>query len=114
MKCPQTRPLLWLFTNLTKLLVSKFLCLFVFLFWLSPMSIRHQDTISVRTKFIGCPTKEVTLISTLNFLFKLDIVGNHFASDLEDLCIIPQQSWSEMRETDFKCKFYCLLRSQIG
>ena len=77
MKCPQTRPLLWLFTNLTKLLVSKFLCLFVFLFWLSAMSIRHQDTISVRTKFIGCPTKEVTLISTLNFLFKLGAVGNY-------------------------------------
>ena len=32
MKCPQTRPLQWLFTNLTKLLVSKFLCLFVFFF----------------------------------------------------------------------------------
>lgn len=68
------------------------------------MSIRHQDTISVRKKFIGCLTKELTLISTLNFLFKLGTVGNHLASDLDDLRIIPQQSWSEMRETDFKCK----------
>ena len=31
MKCPQTRPLQWLFTNLTKLLVSKFLWFFLFL-----------------------------------------------------------------------------------
>lgn len=113
MKCPQTRPLQWLFTNLTKLLVSKFLCLFVF-FLLSAMSIRHQDTISVRKKFIGFPTKEVTLISTFKFLFKLGTVWNHLGSDLEDICIIPQQSWSEMRETDFKCKLFCLLRSQIG
>ena len=78
MKCPQTRPLLWLSTNLTKLLVSKFLCLFVCLFFLAFRNVNSTSGYDfLRAKFIGCPTKEVTLISTLNFLFKLGAVGNY-------------------------------------
>ena len=97
MKCPQAKPLLWLFTNLTKLLVSKIKLISFFLgggggAFPNVNSAKGYDF--VRTKFIGYPTKEVTLISTLNFLFKLGTIGSHLASDSEDLRTIPQQSWS--------------------